>query len=300
MIDRIINFNDFIADDDLALADHFYGDHAGNAFEPLDISFGVVDQGKAQSCRAMFKMGNVLLTAHVLQYFRSVILDFIVGVFQPLIPAIAGAGMLKSLLLLLGLMNVLDPGSHTYKILFQIGDAALYFLPLLVAVTTANKLKVSTLVALAAVGALLLPNMGAMLGEGVQFFGFQVKNIAYAYQVFPAILTVLLYAQMEKWFTRISPRVIRIFFVPMMSLMITVPVSLLILGPLGYTLGEGFSSIILTLFDKVGWIAVALLAAVLPLMVSVGMHKALIPYSLSATAKQAPLSAILWASDAGK
>ncbi|WP_179030752.1 beta-glucoside-specific PTS transporter subunit IIABC [Paenibacillus kribbensis] len=212
----------------------------------------------------------------------SVILDFIVGVFQPLIPAIAGAGMLKSLLLLLGLMNVLNPDGHTYKILFQIGDAALYFLPLLVAVTTANKLKVSTLVALAAVGALLLPNMAAMLGEGVQFFGFQVKNIAYAYQVFPAILTVLLYAQMEKWFTRISPKVIRIFFVPMMSLLITVPVSLLILGPLGYTLGEGFSSIILTLFDKVGWIAVALLAAVLPLMVSIGMHKALIPYALTA------------------
>lgn len=71
-------------------------------------------------------------------------------------------------------------------------------------------------------------------------------------------------------------------FVPMMSLMITVPISLLILGPLGYTLGEGFTSVILTLFDKVGWIAVALLAAVLPLMVSVGMHKALIPYALSA------------------
>lgn len=212
----------------------------------------------------------------------SIILDFIVGVFQPLIPAIAGAGMVKSLLLLLGLMNVLDPASQTYKVLFQVGDAALYFLPLLVAVTTANKLKVSTLVALAAVGALLLPNMAAMLGEGVQLFGFQVKNIAYAYQVFPAILTVLLYAQMEKWFTRISPKVIRIFFVPMMSLLITVPVSLLILGPLGYTLGEGFSAIILTLFDKVGWIAVALLAAVLPLMVSVGMHKALVPYALTA------------------
>ncbi|MCA1291548.1 beta-glucoside-specific PTS transporter subunit IIABC [Paenibacillus sp. alder61] len=212
----------------------------------------------------------------------SVILDFIVGVFQPLIPAIAGAGMLKSLLLLLGLMNVLDPDGHTYKILVQIGDAALYFLPLLVAVTTANKLKVNTLVALASVGALLLPNMTAMLGEGAQLFGLQIKAIAYAYQVFPAILTVLLYAQMEKWFTRISPKVIRIFFVPMMSLLITVPVSLLVLGPLGYTLGEGFSAIILTLFDKVGWIAVALLAAVLPLMVSVGMHKALIPYALSA------------------
>lgn len=212
----------------------------------------------------------------------AIILDFIVGVFQPLIPAIAGAGMLKSLLLLLGLMNVMDSNGHTYKIMMQIGDAALYFLPLLVAVTTANKLKVNSLVALAAVGALLLPNMTAMLGEGAQLFGLQLKSIAYAYQVFPAILTVLLYAQLEKWFTRISPKVIRVFFVPMMSLMITVPISLLILGPLGYTLGEGFTSVILTLFDKVGWIAVALLAAVLPLMVSVGMHKALIPYALSA------------------
>ncbi|SDY01142.1 PTS system, beta-glucosides-specific IIC component [Evansella caseinilytica] len=211
----------------------------------------------------------------------SMILDFIVGVFQPLIPAIAGGGILKSLLLLLSLTGLMDASGQTYQILNLIGDAPLYFLPLLVAVTTANKLKVNSLVALSAVGALLLPNLAAMLAEGAQLFSFEVKDIAYAYQVFPAILTVLLYAQAEKVFTRFSPKPIRIFFVPMMSLVITVPVSLLLLGPLGYTLGQGFSSIILTVFDKVGWIAVAILASVLPLMVATGMHKAMIPYAVT-------------------
>ena len=215
------------------------------------------------------------------QKVGSILLDFLVGVFQPLVPAIAGGGVLKSVLLLLSLMGLIDSTGQTYKILNLVGDAPLYFLPLLVAITTATKLKVNTLVALSAVGALLLPNMAAMLTEGAQLFSFDVKNIAYAYQVFPAILTVLLYSQVEKLFTKYSPKAIRIFFVPMMSLLITVPIALLILGPLGFTIGQGFSSIILAMFDKVGWIAVAILAAVLPLMVATGMHKAMLPYAIT-------------------
>ncbi|MFJ6413417.1 beta-glucoside-specific PTS transporter subunit IIABC [Terribacillus saccharophilus] len=211
----------------------------------------------------------------------ATILDFIVGVFQPLVPAIAGGGILKSLLLLLALFGVMDSDSQTYQILNMVGDAPLYFLPLLVAVTAADKLKVNALVALSAVGALLLPNMSTMLAEGAQLFTFDLKNIAYAYQVFPAILTVLLYAQMEKLFTRISPKPIRIFFVPMMSLLITVPIALLLLGPAGFTFGQGFAGVILWVFEYAGWLAVALLACVLPFMVATGMHKAMIPYAVS-------------------
>ncbi|MCY8181297.1 beta-glucoside-specific PTS transporter subunit IIABC [Bacillus paralicheniformis] len=211
----------------------------------------------------------------------TVLLDFIVGVFQPLVPAIAGGGILKSFLLLFSLFGLMDAKGQTYQILNMVGDAPLYFLPLLVAVTTANKLKVNPLVALSAVGALILPNMAAMLTEGAQLFSFDVKNIAYAYQVFPAILSVLLYAQMEKWFTRISPKPIRIFFVPMMSLVITVPITLLLLGPIGFTAGQGFTALILAMFDKVGWVAVAFLAAVLPFMVASGMHKAMVPYAVT-------------------
>lgn len=211
----------------------------------------------------------------------SVILDFLVGVFQPLVPAIAGGGVLKSVLMLLSLLGVMNSESQAYQIFTLIGDAPLYFLPILVAITTANKLRANALVAASTVGALLLPNMLAMLEEGATLFSFSLQNIAYAYQVFPAILTVILFAQVEKFWTKISPKPIRIFFVPMMSLAITVPIALLLLGPFGYTLGQGFTAVILTIFDYVGWIAVALLATVLPFMVATGMHKAMLPYAIT-------------------
>lgn len=215
------------------------------------------------------------------QSWSAILLDFIISIFQPLIPAVAGGGVLKSMLLLASLLGILDNQSQTYQVLNLIGGAPLYFLPILVAMTTANKLKVNQLVAVSAVGALILPDMTAMLTEGATFVGFDLQNIAYASQVFPAILTVLFYAQIEKWFTKFSPKPIRIFFVPMMSLLITVPIALLILGPLGFQVGTIFSAIIIWLYEQLGWVATGLLAAVLPLMVVTGMHKAMIPYAVS-------------------
>ncbi|MVX67066.1 PTS beta-glucoside transporter subunit IIBCA [Clostridium chromiireducens] len=211
----------------------------------------------------------------------TIVLDFVISVFQPLIPAIAGGGILKSLLMLLNMLGILSNTTSTYKILNFVGDAPLYFLPLLVAITTANKMKVNPLVAVSAVAALLTPNLAKLLGEGTLFFNIPVQNVNYAYQVFPAILCVLLYSQLEKFFNKISPKVIRSFFVPMMSLLITVPVTLLVLGPIGYNFGQGFAGVILFVFGKFGWIAVAVLAAFLPFMVVTGMHKAMIPYVIT-------------------
>lgn len=211
----------------------------------------------------------------------AVVLEFIISVFQPLIPAIAGGGILKALLMLLNMLGILSNTTQTYKILNFAGDAPLYFLPLLVAITAANKLKVNQLVAVSAVAALLTPNLATMLGEGVTFGNIQVQNIAYTYQVFPAILCVLCYSQLEKFFNKISPKVIRSFFVPMMSLLIVVPFTLLILGPIGYNFGQIFANVILFVYSKFGWIAVAILAAFLPFMVTTGMHKAMIPYVIT-------------------
>ena len=213
--------------------------------------------------------------------FGPLVVDFLIGVFQPLVPAIAGGGVLKSILLLLSVLGVMSADSQSYKILSLIGDAPLYFLPIMVAITTANKLKVNALVAMSAVAALILPNMTAMLAEGTALFGFNVQNIAYAYQVFPAILTVFLYAQLEKFFTKVSPKSLRIFLVPMLSLVVAVPIALLLLGPAGYNFGQGFASVILFLYEKLGWVATALLAAALPFMVATGMHKAMLPYAIT-------------------
>ena len=209
------------------------------------------------------------------------LLEFIISVFQPLVPAIAGAGVLKSVLLLLSMFGFLASDSSVYTALAAISDATFYFLPIMVAVTTANALKSNRLVAVAAVGYLLLPATTQALTDGMTLFGFAVKNVTYSSQVFPAILCVIFLSLMERGFNKISPKAIRIFFVPMMSLAITIPVTLLILGPLGYNIGTLFTAVILALYGKLGFVALGLLAAILPFMIATGMHKALLPYAIT-------------------
>ena len=211
----------------------------------------------------------------------AVFLDFIVGVFQPLIPAIAGAGILKSLLLLIVMFGWLSKDSTGYRVFNAIADAAFYFLPLLVADTCATKLKCNRYVAISTVGILLLPAMLSLIGENIGLFRLPVSNISYAYQVFPAILSVLFLAGVERLFNKISPKPIRVFFVPLMTFVIVAPITLVALGPLGYYVGEWFTKIIFFLFDRFGWFAVTLLAAALPFMIATGMHKAFVPYAVS-------------------
>lgn len=215
------------------------------------------------------------------QKLSKTALDFLIGIFQPLVPAIAGAGVLKSILILLVAMHLMDDGGALYKILVSISDATFYFLPMMVAVTTANKLKSNRLVAIAAVGVTLLPAVTTMIAEGTSLFGIQLQNIAYNAQVFPAILCVSFLALMERIMNKVSPKPIRIFFVPMVALAVTVPVTLLFLGPLGYNVGQIFTTAILFLYDKLGFVALTVLSAILPLMVATGMHKTLLPYALA-------------------
>ena len=264
-----------------------------DALKKLDGVLGVVQNVQTQIIvgSAVADVYNVIIkhldgnTNHSVdkkkQSFSATILDYLVSIFQPLIPAIAGGGILKSFLMLAALFGILDKTSQTYMILNFIGDAPLRFLPLLVAVTTAKKLRSNQLVALATVSVLLTPDLATMLGEGATLFGFGITNVNYAYQVFPAILAVFTYSYLEKFFTKITPTVVRNFFVPMFGMLITVPLTLFVLGPLGFTFGQGFASVIMFLFAKFGWIAVAVLAAFLPFMVVTGMHKAMIPYVIT-------------------
>lgn len=211
----------------------------------------------------------------------EVLLEYLVGIFQPLIPVMAGAGILKSILVLLTTLSLMSKESSLYNVLISISDATFYFMPMMVAYTTATKLKTNRMVAVAAVGVTLLPNMTTMLTEGISLFGITLRAVAYNAQVFPAILCTLFLGMMEKWLNKVCPKAIRTFFVPMVALTITVPVTLMFLGPVGITVGELLATFIMTLYAKFGFIAVALVAAILPLMVSTGMHKAMIPYVVS-------------------
>lgn len=217
--------------------------------------------------------------------WTTIVLEYIVGIFQPLVPAIAGAGVLKSVLVLLSTFGLVSTSEGLYTILLSISDATFYFLPLMVAITTATKLNTNKLVALVAAGVLILPTNVTLLTDGVSILGFTVKNVVYNSQVFPAILTVLFLGILEKYLNKVSPKAIRVFFVPMLALAITIPVTYLFLGPLGFTLGEYLTTAILFLYDKLGFVGMAILAGILPFMIATGMHKAMVPYAVSTYGK---------------
>lgn len=214
--------------------------------------------------------------------FAAATLDFLVGVFQPLVPAIAGGGILKAFLSLFALLGWIDKTGVLYRILIAVADAPLYYLPLMVAVTMSVKINCNKLVALASVGALLLPDVGALLGEeGVNLLGISIQNVKYAYQVFPAILAVASLYFIEKYVTKYTPKPIRVFFVPMICFIIVFPATLLFLGPVGLSMGKIITAIMLWIYSKAGWLAVGLVAMLLPLLISIGAHKAFIPYVIS-------------------
>jgi len=245
------------------------GNNVVEMFDAINKQLGTLDPNK--------KSGNAPK-----EKWYEVGLDYLIAIFQPLVPAIAGGGVLKALVMLCGMLGWLSDKSSIYQVLNFVGTAPIYFLPILVAITTARKLNVNVLVAVSAVGALVLPDMVTALGKGMNLLGVGITNITYSSQVFPAILAVFFYALLEKWITKWSPKPIRIFFVPMLSMTLTVLATLFVLGPIGYYLGVGLTAVIMFLFNHFGFVATALLASLLPIMVSMGMHKALIPYAVAA------------------
>lgn len=216
----------------------------------------------------------------------GIILDYMVGIFQPLVPAIAGAGVLKAILTLCTTFGLLTADDTVYKVFNYVADAALYYLPVLVAFTTATKFRCNKLVAVALAAAMIYPNTATLLATegGATFFGIPLQNIGYTGQVFPAILVVIFMAFLERWCNKWCPKAIRVFFVPLFCFAVAFPVGLLLLGPLGYNIGSLLTTAILALYNTMGWLAVAIVAAVLPFMISLGMHKALVPYAVSSLA----------------
>ena len=228
----------------------------------------------------------------------SVFMDFVVGVFTPIIPAVAGAGIFKSFLILAVALGWLQTTDQTYQVLTAIPDAVFFFLPLLVTYTAAKKLDVNIPLALGIVGLLVFPTFAGLLTQegGVALFGLAVPAIAYNAQVFPPILAVLLLAVVERFARRISPSVISTFLVPLICFVIVAPATIFLLGPLGFFLGTLLTGAMLWLYGTLGWIAVALMAAALPFIVSVGMQKAFIPPTVATMASAGKESFYLVAS----
>ncbi|MBU5263632.1 beta-glucoside-specific PTS transporter subunit IIABC [Bacillus atrophaeus] len=213
----------------------------------------------------------------------SALFDVVSGVFTPILPAIAGAGMIKGLLALAVTFGWMAETSQAHTILTAIGDGAFYFLPMLLAVSAARKFGSNPYVAAAIAGAILHPDLTALLGSGksISFIGLPVTAATYSSTVIPILLAIWMTSYVEKWIDRVTPSSLKLIVVPTLTLVIVVPVTLMTVGPLGAILGDYLSVGVNYLFDHAGIVAMILLAGTFSLIIMTGMHYALVPIMIN-------------------
>ena len=218
------------------------------------------------------------------------IFDFIASIFTPVLPAIIGAGLVKSVLALAVLLGM-DAQSNTYYFLNLIGDAPLYFLPMMLAVTASKKLGCNSYMAVAITGALLHPNYTALITDAFSLhfssmFGLPVTLASYNSSVIPVILMVILLKYVDLLLDKIIPKMIKFFFKPLLTLILVASLTFLVLGPIGFVVGVGISTVLNFLSTHVGWLVPTIVGGIAPLMVTAGMHYGLVPFMLQSISSQ--------------
>ncbi len=217
----------------------------------------------------------------------SKVLDTIAGIFTPIIPAITGAGILKAFLALLLAFGLIDKASSTYRILVVFSDAAFYFLPFLIAYSAAKKLNCNPVMAMSIAGILLHPDFISMInsakesGDALRFLAIPVTNASYASSVIPIILSVWLMSYVEPIADKISPKAVKFFTKPLITLVVTGAIAILALGPLGTIIGNLIASAISFLNSYAGWLVPMVIGAVSPFLVITGTHYGLIPIGIN-------------------
>lgn len=216
----------------------------------------------------------------------SKVIDSVTGCMTPMIPALTGAGMIKVILTLLITFNLVQSTDSTYKVIDFIGDVAFYFMPFLIAANAAKVFGVNQSLALIIAGVFLHPNFTLMMsGEDiVTFLGLPVTKFVYPYSVIPVILMVWIMSYIEKLVDKITPRMFKLILNPTLIMLISAPIAIIVIGPLGGIIGDGLATAINFLSDKLGFIIVGILSATFPFIVMTGMHHALTPIGLNAIA----------------
>ena len=210
------------------------------------------------------------------------ILDAIIGTMTPLIPAIIGGSMVKLLAMLLLMTGVVGETNSTYVLLNTIGDAAFFFLPILVAVSASKKFGTNTYLAVAIAGLMVHPVFMDLMakaaeGQAVTLAMLPITSVKYTYTIIPAIVMSWLLRYIEAGVDRITPLVTKNFLKPMLILLVGAVIAISIVGPAGVWLGNGISAVVYGIHGKLGWLAVSIVGAIWPLLVMTGMHRVFTP-----------------------
>ncbi|MEE3661190.1 beta-glucoside-specific PTS transporter subunit IIABC [Brenneria sp. g21c3] len=234
----------------------------------------------------------------------STMLESLSSIFSPIIPAIAGAGILKGVLSLFIALQWISPTNQTYLILSAISDGVFFFIPLVLAFSAANKLGCNPYVAVALAATLFHPTLLKLFSQGdaISFIGLPVSPVSYASSVIPILLAVWLMSYVERAIDRVMPGMLKTMFVPLFTLLIVAPIMLIAIGPLGIFAGNYLSSGVVWLVENMGLLAGLILGGTLSLIIITGMHYVLIPIVINNISRMGfdPLKIIFYVANLGQ
>ena len=223
-------------------------------------------------------------------------IDVVSGIFQPILGIMAACGMLKGLNTLLVTLGLYSDTCGGYMIINAAGDALFTFLPLFLGYTAAKKFKLKPMLGLAIGAAMCYPAIqqsalsaageplyhileGTMFSSPVyiDFFGIPIISVDYTGTVIPVILAVWFASKCEKLFNKFIPDLVKFFFVPMLTLLVTLPVAVLFLGPIATFGSTLISEFTLAIRSFSPLLAGAVVGATWQILVIFGMHWGFIP-----------------------
>ena len=230
----------------------------------------------------------------------DMLIDGISGCFQPFLAILAAGGMIRGLTAFLVFLGAFDRGSGTFVMFDNIGDSVFQFMPVIIGLTAARKFKVNEFVGMLLGAALMNPSLSLEALSGAAeaplttiFSGtifeapiyqtvFGIPWIArnYASSVIPIIFIVLLASQIQKPIKKLVPEMIANFFVPFFTVLITMPLGFLLVGPV-FTFA---TDILMAGFETLLALSPVIYGAIVgffwQILVMFGLHWAIVPMGL--------------------
>lgn len=220
------------------------------------------------------------------------ILNTVAAIFTPVVPAIAASGMLKGILAIAVMVannfyQVDLKPLNTYIILSAASDALFYFMPVILGYSAAKVFKTNEYIAMVIGATLCYPTIVSLMTEksAVTLFGLHVTKANYVSTVIPIILAIFMLAYVQRFLEKVIPEVLKIIMVPTLSLLLMIPATLLLFGPIGIYLGDGVNWLYYYIMNLSPILLGGFIGGIWCVLVIFGAHRGLVPIVINDVAR---------------
>lgn len=204
------------------------------------------------------------------------------AVFAPFIYILAAAGILQGILILINLFWPQFATTGTYEILSLISWTPFAFLPILIGITASKHFKCNTFIAVTCCAALINPTWVEIAkriteGEVVNFLFFNLSGVTYGSSVLPPLFLVLVLSYLEHFLSKRIPEIMKALLVPFICMIVMVPLTILIIGPLTNGGAEAVAVGFNLLMEKAPLLGGILIGGLWEVFVIFGVHWGITP-----------------------